>query len=166
MSMSIKKLFSTKKAVAIGATVALTLGLSGAAFAYFTASATGSGTATVGTAVASDIYPVTIGGSMLPGGPTVPIYFTIINNSDGVQKFGQVVIDPAFGSGTGIDGLPLLCLATDFQFNPSGTLSYTIAAHASANDGSATLQLNNTVLNQDACKGASPVLHLKTGTVS
>jgi hypothetical protein len=41
----------TKKIIAAGATVALTLGLAGTAFAYFTASGTGTGSAPVGSAV-------------------------------------------------------------------------------------------------------------------
>jgi hypothetical protein len=47
-----KSISRTKKIIAAGATVALTLGLAGTAFAYFTAGGTGTGSATVGSAAA------------------------------------------------------------------------------------------------------------------
>ncbi len=49
MSISIKKLFVNKKVVAIAAAGALTLGIGGAAFAYFTSTGSATGTGSVGT---------------------------------------------------------------------------------------------------------------------
>ncbi len=159
------KRFMSKKVAAIGLAAGITLGLGGAAFAYFTATATGNGNASVGSTVDSTISPITITGAMYPAGPTVPVAFTINNLSTGTQKFGQVKVDPSYGSGTGIDGLPALCDPTWFTFNQSATTSYTIAGLGTASD-SASLQLNNPGVNQDACQGATPVLHLITGVVS
>jgi hypothetical protein len=52
MKMSIKSVFSHKKAVAAGAAIALTLGISGAAFAYFTSSGNGTGAGKTGSSQA------------------------------------------------------------------------------------------------------------------
>ena len=55
------KRFMNKKVVAIGLAVGLTLGAAGAAFAYFTSSGNGTGSATVGSAtnwtVAESAHP-------------------------------------------------------------------------------------------------------------
>jgi hypothetical protein len=71
MNMSIKKLFATKKVVVVGTAVALTLGLSGAAYAFFAASGTGSGTATVGSPTSWTVAQLT-GPFGVSGGPLYP----------------------------------------------------------------------------------------------
>ena len=54
----------TKKIIAAGATVALTLGIAGTAFAYFTSTGSGTGQGAVGTATTWGVSSVTTGGPM------------------------------------------------------------------------------------------------------
>ena len=97
MSMSIKKLFATKKVVAIGATVALTLGLSGAAFAYFTTTGSGSGSTTAGANSGSITLHATIAGAILPGDGGKSVTFTGDNSNTTTSLFVNTI---SFGSVT------------------------------------------------------------------
>src|SRR6185312_14069202 len=86
------------------------------AFAYFTSSGTGSGTATVGSAAnALTITGVSIDSTLYPGGQSV-VRFTINNTSDSPVQVGSVVADTSAGT-NGITGLPVGCDASDFTFD-------------------------------------------------
>lgn len=149
-------------ALAVTASVAVT---ASAAFAYWTTTGSGSGSASVGTTSNLSISPVSITGTLVPGGSAASVSFTINNDSDTTLKVGQVVVDqgvvtedvPAWPNG--LSGLPAGCLASDFTFASSAT-SYTVGAHDST-DGSGTLSMADTAANQDACKSATPTLHVK-----
>ncbi len=81
----------TKKFVAVGATLALTLGIAGAAFAYFTASATNTSSyVTVGSAGWSITGVSTGGGPLYPVGTTEWVTFTVTNTSGGNQLLSSV----------------------------------------------------------------------------
>jgi len=135
-------------------------GLATAAFAYWTASGTGSGTASVGTDSGVAIQNVAFSGSLYPGG-AVTVTFDIHNGSANAPvKVGNVVADE--GAGThGITGLTGGCLATDFTFDPV-TVNAEIAAGATQTSVTGTLHMADTGINQDACKTETPVLHLTT----
>jgi hypothetical protein len=92
--MSIKKLFSTKKALAIGGAVALTLGLAGGAFAYFTASGSGTGTGSVGTTGTWAVGTVVLAGTTIyPGQDSNAIVSdTVQNAGNGNQNLGSLVV--------------------------------------------------------------------------
>lgn len=79
MKMSIKKLFSTKKAVTVGAAVALTLGLGGAAFAFFTTTGNGTGDTTAGSAGTLTLY-ASVAGNIVPGDGGQSVTFTADNS--------------------------------------------------------------------------------------
>ena len=135
------------------------LAVSGAAVAYWTTSGTGSGSATVGTDSGVTITPVSTTGSLYPGA-SVPVSFTINNTSTKAPvKIDKVIADTAGGNTNGISGLPVGCSASDFHFAPV-TVNSEIAP-SGTHAGSGTLSMDNTAVNQDACKNASPVLHLK-----
>ena len=149
-----------KRAVVFGLVAALVV--AGAAIAFWTSSGTGSGTATVGTDSGLPISAVTFGNTLYPGGKT-PVSFTITNSSASTAiTVAQVAADTSFGA-TGVTGLPGGCLAADFTF-PTFTVNQSIPAGGTLNLTVPTaggLAFANTAVNQDACKGASPVLHLK-----
>jgi hypothetical protein len=139
------------------ATIAV-LAIAGVAVAYFTSSGSGSGTASVGTDAGVTISPVTFDSTLYPGGSTT-VHFTVNNSSSSsTVKVDQVVADTSAGT-NGITGLPVGCSAADFHFAPA-SVGADIAASGSA-AGTGTLSMDNTSANQDACKNASPVLHLK-----
>ena len=143
-----------RKRILVTVSTIAVLAFAGIAVAYFTSTGTGSGTASVGTDAGVTIDPVTISDTLYPGGSS-SVEFTVNNTStDTAAKVGKVVVDsPA------ITGLPVGCEAADFTF-ADVTVDTEIAAGDSVS-GSGTLEMANTAVNQDACKGASPVLHLK-----
>src|ERR1700691_3503687 len=96
MSMSIKK-FATKKVVVIGAAVALTLGIAGGAFAYFTTTGSGSGTTTAGANSGSVTLAATISGAILPGDGGQTVTFTGVSSNTTTNVFVNQII---FGSVT------------------------------------------------------------------
>ncbi len=151
-----RKLMRKRILVPVAAIAALAV--AGIAVAYFTASGTGSGTATVGSAAGVTITDVTFDNTLYPGGGTT-VRFTINNSSsDTAVTVDKVVADTAYGT-TGVDGLPAGCDAADFTFGDV-TVNTEIAADGSTSS-TGTLSMANSSANQDACQGASPVLHLK-----
>jgi len=104
-----------KKVVAAAATVALTLGLAGAALAYFTATGAGNGTATVG----STGNNIAIEGNSTPAlypGESTTMSFTAYNYS----PFNQAI------SGIHVTGIQ----ACSVPFSAVSTVSYTSATTA------------------------------------
>jgi len=149
-----------KRAIVFGLLAALVV--AGGAIAFWTSSGTGQGTATVGTDSGLPISAVTFGNTLYPGGKT-PVSFTITNSSaNSAITVAQVAADTSFGA-TGVTGLPGGCSAADFTF-PTFAINQSIPAGGTLNVTVPTaggLAFANTAVNQDACKGASPVLHLK-----
>ena len=142
-----------RKRILVGLSTIAVLATAGIALAYFTSSGTGTGTASVGTVADVTIDPVTIADVLYPG-TSSSVAFTINNSSDTAVKVDKVVADsPA------ITGLPAGCEAADFTFD-----DVSVAADVPAGgsvSGSGSLAMENTAVSQDACQGASPVLHLK-----
>lgn len=151
-----RKLMRKRILVPLAAIAALAL--AGVAYAYFTASGTGSGTASVGADSGVTISSVSFDSTLYPGGAT-NVRYTIANSSSNTPaQVGKVVADTSVGT-NGITGLPVGCNASDFSFGDV-TVDTEIPAGGSYN-GSGTLRFADSGVNQDACKGASPVLHLK-----
>lgn len=147
-----------RKRILVPVVALAALAVAGIAVAYFTASGTGSGTATVGSAAGVTITNVSFDSTLYPGGATT-VRFTINNSSsDTAVKVDKVVADTSYGT-TGVDGLPSGCDPADFTFGDV-SVNASIAASRST-DATGTLSLANSSANQDACQGASPVLHLK-----
>ena len=148
------------RAIVFGLVAALVV--AGGAVAFWLSSGTGAGTATVGTDSGLPISAVTFGNTLYPGGKT-PVSFTITNSSANTAiTVNQVAADTSFGT-NGITGLPGGCLPADFTF-PTFAVNQSIPASGTLNLTVPTaggLAFANTAVNQDACKGAAPVLHLK-----
>jgi hypothetical protein len=153
------KLFdSTKKKVAAITIAVGMIATAGIASAYWTAGGSGSGTAAVGTDSGVTITPVTFTGTLYPAG-SVTVNFTINNSStDTAVKVDKVVQDGP------VTGLPTGCLAADFSFADVSVNSSIPASGTKT--GTGTLSMGNTGTNQDNCKGAAPVLHLKVDNAS
>jgi hypothetical protein len=143
----------TKKRALIGLCV-VALASTGVAYAYWTASGTGSGTASTGTDSGVTISGVTFDNSLYPGGSTT-VHFTIKNNS----TTAPVKVDKVKQNGP-VSGLASGCLAADFSF-ANVAINHEFAASESQ-DYTGTLSMANTTANQDACKSGAPVLGLTT----
>jgi hypothetical protein len=161
-----KSISRTKKIIAAGATVALTLGIAGTAFAYFTAGGSGTGNAAVG---APSPMTVTVGaptgGALLPSALGTGVIDTMgftVTSPGGVQAFSTLTIEiaPGFTHTTGTDPA---CVAADFSINGGavGTpyLNTFAVPQATPYTGSFTIQLVENGANQDSCISQSvPVL--------
>ena len=165
------KRFKTKKIAAVVLTAGLVLGGGGIAFAYFTSTGSGTGSAQVGTPSGVITFASTGPATpLLPDDTPVPFDFHMASNQPGgtMVYVGNVYLS-IMRSGTGptavaetADGTPISgCLAdwftvtssvfVDIEFNgPDGAL-------ASDSDGLTlpTIEMMNQLVSQDACQGAS-----------
>ena len=128
------------------------------AYAYWTASGTGTGTASVGTDSGVTIVVTDTGAALYPGG-SATVTFHVHNNSSSAVMVGKVVQDGP------VTGLPGGCSAGDFSFGDV-TLNESVPGSGDGADHTGTLSMANTGSNQDACKNSSPVLHLITDNSS
>jgi hypothetical protein len=171
------KRFMNKKVIAIGLAAGLTLGIAGAAFAYFSDTGSGTGSGATGSpstfTIAQDSSTPATG--LTPGGPTDQIAYTVTNPNTGFQKVGAVTVAVAANSATGdIESVPgsvasdvTGCLAVWFTVNnPTQTLNQDIPGTTaggntfdetvSAQAASVTsIQMTNVNSLQNACQGAT-----------
>jgi len=149
------KRYARKRLVLLGV-VAVVAGMAAfGAYAYWTASGTGAGTATVGTDSGVTIAVTNTGAALYPGGSATITFHVQNDSSSSAVTVGKVVQDGP------VTGLPVGCSAADFSF-ADVTLNESVAASGNGANHTGTLSMANTASNQDACKNASPVLHLKT----
>jgi hypothetical protein len=133
--------------------------LAGVAFAYFTSSGSGTGTAAVGSSSAVTLH-ASISSNLFPGSSS-PVTLTVDNPSSGAQRVGTVTlasisVDAGHsGCSTTISGgnpdFSMPAVNVNKVFQPGNGQSVT---------PNGTLTMNETGLNQDACQGASLTLHL------
>jgi hypothetical protein len=164
------KRFMSKKVVAIGLAAGITLGLGGAAFAYFTAAGSGNAAAAIGGAGTWGIVQNgNASGSMYPGQGTSTITYTITNLGSGNQALQSgnlnvsVFSEPNTGdvesNGSDVAG----CLATWFipvVGTPTTPYGTSIAPNATESVNVTVTMSDPAGVNQDACEGVSPVVSL------
>jgi hypothetical protein len=165
------RIFSSKKRVAIiGAVTAVTLVGGGTAFAYWTTSGTGNGSATAGSSVGWSVTLAPIATGVLAptsddGTPMQTASYTIANSGAGQQFLSQalVTVDSVSGGGSGPGAA---CAITDFQLgSPAAGQAFTqpinqnLAAGTGSYTGTVDLRLVDNGVDQNNCKGAT--VHLK-----
>ena len=142
-----------KKKLAAAAAAATIAGSAGIAFAYWTTTGAGEGSADVAAANGTLVLHASFeDGALHPGG-SVPVTFTADNASETDLQVGTIhsvvsTSDPD-------------CLASDFSI--ADVVSNTVVPNGEtgyALDGEGTLVFANSALNQDACKGATITLTL------
>lgn len=148
---------SRKATIVIGSTVGA-LAIGGVAFAYWTSSGSGAGSATAGTS--SDFVVTTdtaTGDPLTPGGPTDTVAFHVNNPSSGAQYLTSVAVTVANSDGT--TWTSGSCSAADFTV---GTPSFTAGqiAAGGTKDGTVTITMKNLPANQDDCKGVTVPLYV------
>jgi hypothetical protein len=131
----------TKKRVVLLAIAGSAAALAAGAFAYFTASGSGTGSATVGSASGIVLSSGAVSG-LFPGGADVPATVTISNPGGGAQHVGTVSGSVADNSG---------CLGSWFQVD-SVVYNGTIAAGGS-DTASTNVRMVDSGTNQDVCQG-------------
>lgn len=86
-----KRLFDRKRRLLVfGVPTVIALGIAGAAYAYFTTSGSGTGSASVGTNTAMTIQGTTTG-TLYPG-TSESVSFTVSNPSPGHQQLGTITL--------------------------------------------------------------------------
>lgn len=111
---------------ALGAIMAVVLGLGGGAWAYFTAHGSGSGTASVGTVSNIEVVGAsgTVANKLFPGASgDLKVQF----NNPNAYAVTIVTLAPGSGPSTGSSGIGT-CTTTGVSVNPQSNLSITVAA--------------------------------------
>lgn len=135
-----------KKAAVVGGTVAV-LVTGGVAFAYWTSTGTGTGSAEVGTSLDWKVEIDAVPGTLAPGSGPVEVDFHVTNESDGVQNLQGAVATVVDTSDPG-------CTAADFAISNTSVTTGDVASSGTV-DGTFELEMLNRAVNQDACKGAT-----------
>jgi hypothetical protein len=149
----------TKRRAAFVVTAALVVAVAGGAYAYFTTTGSGTGTAAVGSSQAVTLH-ATVTGSLFPG-TSSPVSFTVDNPSSGAQQVGTITL-----SSITVDGAHSECSTVITGGKPDFTMPAVTVNHAfPSGNGQAvtptgTLTMNDTGVSQDKCQGATLTLHL------
>lgn len=141
--------FNRKRAAAVATGAALTFIVGGVAFAYWTTSGSGSGSAATGNTSPITINSAAVTG-LYPGTTPTAISGTFTNPNPGQVYVNQVTVkvDPAWTLGTTNP-----CTAADFAVTqPTATARQIVTGDTWSG---ATIQLKNLATNQDNCKGVT-----------
>lgn len=144
---------SKKKKITVAGGIGALVITGGAAFAYWTS--TGSDDATADVAdentwtVLIDDATIGDGTTLTPEGDVDTIDFTVSNDEEGTKQItaASASITDVTASGA--------CSAADFEISNVTTLAGTDVAGGGSVDGSFDVQMIDTGVNQDGCKGAS-----------
>jgi len=142
----------SRKALVAGGLVA-TLAMGGIAFAYFSATGSGSGSASVGSSSGLDISqdgPAVTG--LVPNGPAKTIHYTVTNNTAGAEFVDQV--STTVSSVTSGSLATEACDASMFTIVDGPALSTNLQPGHTAS-GTATIKLVDDGNNQDNCQGST-----------
>lgn len=140
---------SRKVKVAVGVAVAC-LAISGAAFAYFTTTGSGTAAGSVGTSTEL-VISGTVTDVLYPG-TSSEVTFAVNNDSDGNQYVGTITLVSVTASDPGCLGawFSMADIVANQDIDPGGE----------AITATGTLTMENAATNQDACKLATLTLNL------
>jgi hypothetical protein len=148
------KFMNKKRAIVALAAIAV-VAFAGVAYAYFTTTGAGSGSATVGTSSAVVLHG-TAPATLYPGTSSV-VNFTVDNPSSGHQLVNTIHLDSV-----STDVAHSACVTTDFTMPDVVATQDVPAGNGTAITATGTLTLNNTSVSQDDCKNAPLTLHLSS----
>jgi hypothetical protein len=171
-----RRFFTTKPGIAALCVVGA-LAVAGGAIAYFTASGSGTGTATVGANSALTIHGTS--GSALYPGTSSTVSFTVDNPSAGHQQVGTIHLasvkacpsgDTWTGSACSNSGTEIAsCESVETGASDTTTANFwmpDVAANQTVNSGNGqtvtatgTLTMNNLSSSQNSCQNASLTLN-------
>jgi hypothetical protein len=146
----------TKKKVAAVAAGVLTLGLSVGAYAYWSTTGSGSGTATVGSSNGTVTLHATVAAPAIVPGEHRDVTFTADNAGATDLQVGTISLDSI-----DVDSGHATCDVSDFSMVAVSSNSTVLAgADHQTISGTGSLVYANSGSNQDACKGATLTLNL------
>jgi hypothetical protein len=142
----------TRKSVVAAGTILLIA--AGGAYAYWTTTGSGTGSAANGTSVGITVNQTSVITGLYPGGPAVALSGNFNNTNPGAVYVGTVTA--ALVSVTGSVGTPACTIADYTLASPAATVNANIASGSGVGAWTGpTIQLKNLATNQDACKNAS-----------
>lgn len=149
-----------KKRTALVLTAVLVAAGGGVAYAYWTASGSGTGEATTGTAVAFTIASDPAVGDLSPGSAGQTVDFTVTNPGTGSQLLEAVTVTTA--DADGVAWVPAgACEAADYTATISTPVPPGEVPAGGSVEGVATITLANTGVNQDDCQGQAVPLYFE-----
>jgi len=139
-----KKFLTSKKGIALFATMIVAIAAAVSAYAYYTSSGTGSGTATGGSAYAANSVQLSSApiSGLYPGGDPVAATVSVHNPNPGAAFVNQI---------TGSVATSGLCLGSWFTVAPI-TYGHDIAKGAAGPDATTNVTFNDNGGNQNACQ--------------
>src|SRR4051794_10051762 len=145
--------FTRKKKLALMVTVLVTS--AGAAFAYWTAGGSGTGSANTGTSSPITAVQTTTVSAMAPGDAAQPLSGNFNNTNSGPVYVATVTA--SISSVTTASGVTGTCDASDYTLTGA---SMAVGAEVASGTGKGTwtgasIKFNNKATNQDACKSAT-----------
>ena len=142
-----------KAAIVSGTAIAVVGG--GVAFAFWTTSGSGTGSAATSAGAANlAVAQTSTISNMYPGDAAQTISGTVTNNAANSAYVTKVVVSIA--SVTPASGATGSCDATDYTLaSPTMNVGQDVAAGDVASFSGATIKFNNKATNQDGCKGAT-----------
>jgi hypothetical protein len=147
-----------RKGVIVGFAAAFTLAGAGIAFAYWTSTGTGDGTADTGATVAFTITAEAPVGTITPGGAGQTVDFTVTNPGPGIQYLSTVTATLADAAGVAWVP-PAGCLIADYAVTMTTPVTAGNIAPVGTEGGTVTVTLTNTGVDQNACQGVDVPLH-------
>lgn len=147
---------SKRKVVAI--TAVLALGGTGAAFAYWTASGTGAGTATTGETTDFTVTTGAAVGDIVPGGAGAVVPYTVTNASEDALTFGGLTAVTA--TPDGVAWVPTGDCDPDDYVVTIAPPTYGPIAGTGTATGTITVTLTDSLLDQDDCQNQVVPLYL------
>jgi hypothetical protein len=145
--------------IAVGATLgAVVLGGGGMlAFAYFTSTGAGTGSAGVGSSTPVTITQTGTVSGLVPNGPGQTINYKVTNSGSGSEYVNQVTVSVASISGAGTVTGPGIdaCTPSLFHITQGSPIATNLAGSGGNASGIATISLPDDNKNQDNCQGAT-----------
>lgn len=133
----------------------------GVAYAYWSSTGTGTGSATTGDSAQFLVNSTAGTVALTPGGPGDTIAFTVKNPGTGTQNLSKVLVTVATSTGGTFSvgaGPNPPCTAADYTLGTPAITYGAIAAGATVS-GTVTIQMNNLATNQDNCKTVTVPLY-------
>jgi len=155
------KVIKSKKGIALLAALAVAVVAAVGAYAYFTTTGSGSGSATVGTS--SNLVLAGTSASTLYPGTSSTISFTALNNSPGHQQLGTIYlasVKACSGAGSSWNGTACSNSGTEV------TTCESVDPGNAVDAGTSQFYMADVVSNQDFGPGASPQTVNATGTLT
>ena len=154
------QLLSTRKrrrTAFVAAIAAVAIG-GGIGYAFWSATGEGAGNATTGFNAGFTVAstPPT-GDALSPAGPAQSVAFTVTNPGDGTQALTDVTVTVANADGSAWIATPN-CSAADYAVT-TPVIVYGPVAGAGVVNGTVSISMNETGVNQDACQGVDVPLY-------